>query len=339
MPDDRRATTSLLIMARLGEEYGVPRERLLATAGLDEQSARRPGAEITGEQELQALRALAAAVPGETQLGLAAGLRYHLGTHGVWGWAIATSPTLRRAITFGPDHLGLTFGFCAVSVEPGRAALVFDASLLPEDVRELVLWRDMVATAAFGWELLVSSSPVERIELALPRGPYAEHVSEVLGVPVSWEAEANRIVYHEHLADLPLPQADAAMHAIAAQRCMELSARRHRRPGGRADVRELLLKDPADMPTIVRAAAALHTSARSLRRRLEEEGTSYRALVTEVRRGLAEQYLGCGMTVEATARRLGYSETAAFTHAFTKWSGSPPSQWARSGNMPEYPGS
>lgn len=335
MLDDRRTTTSLLIMTRLGEEYGVPRRRLLEAAGLEEEGARRPGAEISGVQELHALRALASAVPKQAALGLAAGLRYHLGSHGVWGWAIATSPTLRRAITFGPEHLGLTFGFCAVEVDPRRAVLTFDASGVPEDVRELVLWRDMAATAAFGWELLVSSTPVARLELALPRRPYAGHVPDLLGAPVVWEAEANRIVYHEHLADLPLPQADAAMHAIASHRCAELSSRRHRRPGGSSDVRELLLRDPAAMPTIVQAAAALHTSSRSLRRRLEQDGTSFRALVTEVRRGLAEQYLGCGMTVESTARRLGYSETAAFTHAFTKWTGSPPSLWARSGNMPE----
>lgn len=321
-----RASTSALIMARLGEEYGLD---LLGSTGVAPEDGT-----VTVGQELQVVRALTAGVPGSASLGLAAGLRYHLGSHGVWGWAIATSPTLRRAITFGPQHLGLTFGFCEVSVDPRRAVLTFDHSHLPEDVREFLLWRDIVATTSFAWELFVSSTPVERVELALDRPPYADHVARVVGAPVMWEQAASRIVYREDQADLPLPQADVPMHAVAVQRCVELSARRRRVPGGSADVRELLMRDPASMPSIDQAATALHTSARSLRRRLATEGCGYRSLVEEVRRSLAEQYLRVGMTVEATARRLGYSETAAFTHAFTRWTGSSPTQWAGSRTDP-----
>lgn len=320
-----RASTSVLIMARLGEEYGLDRSRLLGAAGV---AADAP--EVTVGQELEVVRALTAWVPASTGLGLAAGLRYHLGSHGVWGWAIATSPTLRKAITFGPRHLGLTFGFCQVTTDARRAALTFDHTHLPEDVAEFLLWRDIVATTSFAWELFVSVTPIERIELALARPPYAEHVAGVVGAPVTWEAPVSRILYREDLADLPLPQADVPMHAVAVQRCVELAARRRRMPGGAADVRELLMRDPACMPSIDQAAAALHTSARSLRRRLAAEDCGYRGLVEEVRRSLAEQCLTVGMTVEATARRLGYSETAAFTHAFTRWTGTSPSQWAGS---------
>lgn len=324
-----RASTSVLIMARLAEEYGLSRGDLLASAGIGQDAP-----EVTVGQELQVVRELAARVPASTGLGLAAGLRYHLGSHGVWGWAIATSPTLRKAITFGPQHLGLTYGFCAVTADPARAALTFDHTHLPQDVREFLLWRDIVATTSFAWELFVSSTPVERVELALSRPPYAEHVAQMVGAPVTWEAAVSRIVYREHLADLPLPQADVPMHAVAVQRCLELAARRRRLPGGAADVRELLMHDPSDMPTIDQAAAALHTSARSLRRRLAGEGCGYRQLVEEVRRSLAEQYLTVGMTVEATARRLGYSETAAFTHAFSRWTGSTPTHYRDiSGNI------
>jgi AraC-like DNA-binding protein len=76
------------------------------------------------------------------------------------------------------------------------------------------------------------------------------------------------------------------------------------------------------MPDIEQVAASLHMSARTLRRRLEAEGTSYRALVDEVRERLAEELLVAGgLTVEQVARRLGYAETASFTNAFKRWKG------------------
>ncbi|MGY1940976.1 helix-turn-helix domain-containing protein [Nocardia gipuzkoensis] len=57
-------------------------------------------------------------------------------------------------------------------------------------------------------------------------------------------------------------------------------------------------------------AAALNLSVRTLRRRLEADGTSYRELVAETRQVLAEKLLGIGATVEDVAHRLGYADAA-----------------------------
>jgi AraC-like DNA-binding protein len=111
--------------------------------------------------------------------------------------------------------------------------------------------------------------------------------------------------------------------------CRALLEQRTRRTGTAGAVRDLLLATPATMPDIAAAAAALALSERTLRRRLLEEGTSFRALVEEVREALAEELLATGLPVEQVARRLGYAETASFTHAFTRWKGSSPRAWSR----------
>ena len=52
-------------------------------------------------------------------------------------------------------------------------------------------------------------------------------------------------------------------------------------------------------------AQALHLSQRTLQRRLQEEGTSFQALLDDTRRELAEQYLAQpGMTLLETAYLL-----------------------------------
>jgi AraC-like DNA-binding protein len=53
-------------------------------------------------------------------------------------------------------------------------------------------------------------------------------------------------------------------------------------------------------------------------------------LITETREALAIELLATtGLTVAEVARRLGYSEVAAFSRAFRFWTGAPPSTYRR----------
>ena len=48
----------------------------------------------------------------------------------------------------------------------------------------------------------------------------------------------------------------------------------------------------------------------------------------EVRYGLAREYLGqTNLPMEEICTLLGYSESANFSHAFRRWSGTTPSEW------------
>jgi len=69
-------------------------------------------------------------------------------------------------------------------------------------------------------------------------------------------------------------------------------------------------------------------STRTLWRRLEEKGTSFSALLEEVRHKQARELLApTVMSVEQIADSLGYAETASFTHAFKRWTGRSPRQF------------
>jgi AraC-like DNA-binding protein len=128
--------------------------------------------------------------------------------------------------------------------------------------------------------------------------------------------------------DLPLPQADELTAATTEAQCRALVERRRTRSGWAGQVRDVLLTAPSAMPRLERVAAGLHVSERTLRRQLAAEGASYRGLVEELRETLAEELLRAGLPVQQVARRLGYAETASFTHAFTRWKGVSPRAWA-----------
>ena len=65
------------------------------------------------------------------------------------------------------------------------------------------------------------------------------------------------------------------------------------------------------------------------RRRLEEEGVSFRDLVADVRLSRAENLLKRGRSISQIAEELDYSDIRAFNRAFKKWKGLTPAAYAR----------
>ncbi|MGY2063362.1 helix-turn-helix transcriptional regulator, partial [Nocardia gipuzkoensis] len=124
--------------------------------------------------------------------------------------------------------------------------------------------------------------------------------------------------------DQPTPAPDPHTAALCVQHCAELLDDRCRFTGTAALVRQLLLRDPAAMPSQAVLARELGFSERTLHRRLAAEHTTFRELLGQIRQLLAEELLAQGLTVEAVGRRLGYSDTAAFSHAYRRWRGYPP---------------
>jgi AraC-like DNA-binding protein len=77
-------------------------------------------------------------------------------------------------------------------------------------------------------------------------------------------------------------------------------------------------------------ARPLGLSERTLQRRLRDEGTTFGALVDDVRLELARMYLGDPeLAIFEVAFLLGYSEPSAFNRAFRRWTGASPSEHRR----------
>ncbi len=75
-------------------------------------------------------------------------------------------------------------------------------------------------------------------------------------------------------------------------------------------------------------AAELKLSERSLRRRLTDEGTSFRELLQDARKERAQTILSKpSISLAIAAEQLGYSDTAAFSRAFKEWTGVSPGRF------------
>jgi AraC-like DNA-binding protein len=87
----------------------------------------------------------------------------------------------------------------------------------------------------------------------------------------------------------------------------------------------LLAQRPQSMPDMEAAARDLRVSARTLRRRLAEEGVSFRSVVQSVLETLASHMLrDPNRTIQETAHAMGFADAASFHRAFKRWKGVTP---------------
>ena len=87
------------------------------------------------------------------------------------------------------------------------------------------------------------------------------------------------------------------------------------------------MRKPGEFPGMEEAAQALKMTSRTLRRRLESEGTSFVAIVDDVRCSLATEYLKTTkMSTDDIAMLLGFSDAANFRRALKRWTGKGPGE-------------
>ena len=77
-------------------------------------------------------------------------------------------------------------------------------------------------------------------------------------------------------------------------------------------------------------ARAVRTSARTLQRRLTEEGQTFQDLLDDVRRDVSIRHVeGTDLPLSAIAQMVGYSQQSAFFRSFRRWTGTTPAQFRR----------
>lgn len=136
--------------------------------------------------------------------------------------------------------------------------------------------------------------------------------------------------FQANLLDLPIRRDEAALAAFldGAPGRLTMLYRRDREMVLR--VRDLLRSALPRSLDQDEAAARLNVSARTLHRRLAEEGSSFRAIKDALRRDLALARLAKSeASVAQIAAELGYADPSAFYRAFVEWTGMAPAHYRR----------
>lgn len=327
-----RSVSSMRLLVDLGLAHGQPAPATLAGTGVRERDLDDPTALVLPEQELRSIRNLVRGLPHVSTLGVEAGMRYRFTTFGMLGFAMAASPDAWTALELALRYFPLTFAFTRfhVASDPEETVVTVEIDDVPEDLRAFVLARDCAALLRVRSDLDPAAGPVIELgfDFSAPREAAAHRA--VLGFDPVFGRAATTIRLRSADLSRPLPTADPVARAAAEEQCRLLLDRRHARTGLAPMIRHRLARDSRVMPTMETMADALCTTVRTLRRRLEDEGTTFTTIRSEVREALAEELLtGTDLSIEAISDRLGYSEPTGFINAFKSWKGATPFTWRR----------
>jgi AraC-like DNA-binding protein len=87
---------------------------------------------------------------------------------------------------------------------------------------------------------------------------------------------------------------------------------------------------PSGNVTDKKISEAVYTSKRSLQRKLNEQGTTFKTILTEVREDLALKYIhDRKLTLTEISFMLGFSEMSSFSRAFKRWTGESPKEFRK----------
>jgi AraC-like DNA-binding protein len=161
----------------------------------------------------------------------------------------------------------------------------------------------------------------------MPRGGDGRHV-EFFGAPVRFDADGATLVLRADDMNRPLYGASpelARWHDHLAATYIAKLDRADVVANVRARILELL---PSGACSKGKVARDLAMSATTLHQRLSERGTSFHALLNDIRRELATGYLHRSATpVTEIAFVLGFTDVSNFTRAFKRWTGVSPTRY------------
>lgn len=193
----------------------------------------------------------------------------------------------------------------------------------------LVIHATMACIRKFGRALKGSDSGFLGVELMGAPPAQADQIRAFFGVPVTFNAPANSLVFERSMLDEPLEGAFPALHEQAQFLAEQRLGREARRQGVSAEIESLLERHPELLSLGVDdMAERLHLHPRTLQRRLKDEGKSYLTVQAQMRHRLACQWLKQGtLAIDEISQQLGFSDRRAFTAAFKRWEGTTPSAW------------
>lgn len=308
------------------DAQGGQSQRVLRATGLRAEALRPDG-----RVELARVDRLLDAAERElgTGFGLRFGLQLSLASHGSLGFATMASRSVGEALSLVAEFFRI------------RSPLVWISLVAEGDEARLTIQRaqplarhDVVVDITLGCSfsslrfLAQGALRLRRVELSRPRVDDA--FARTFGCPVRTACAADALVFARADLDLSLPLGDATALAQARAACTAELATASDAAGVAAQVRSVLASAGDGFPDASTVAARLRLSARTLRRRLSDEGVRLQELADEERLRQALRWLGdTNESVQRIAERLGYADPSNFGHAFKRWTGQSPQTWRK----------
>lgn len=325
------------LMVETAAQHQVGADELLARSGvnpalLDDPTGRLSVLQVGG------LFVNAIDLSGEPGLGYDVGLHSRLTTHGLMGYGLMSSPTLRDAIELGAEFLQLQVPIVRIELlTDGDHAVIEAAETWPLGfARQPVFDFFLVGMARLGPILTDQQLGPDDVELWFegPEPDYFARYRDRLPT-VRFGTGTNQTRFRADYLDRRPEMANPVTVAMVKEQCRTELEQLGLSGDVVGQVRAVLQSARFGTVDLATVADVLAVSSRTLKRRLQEHGTSFQQLADAMRKAEAIRLVATTtMTTEQLAARLGYSDASNFRRAFLTWTGESPRSYRDRGGRP-----
>ncbi|MDR5806212.1 AraC family transcriptional regulator ligand-binding domain-containing protein [Caballeronia sp. LP006] len=263
------------------------------------------------------------------------GGKLHLSAYGMYGYALMSCLSLRDYFKLGVRYHRLATPTVAIewTEYPDRMVWTFPDAFISSpsrELREFIIEQQYTQHVTHLQDVAGSVCPPVKACFSYPAPAHADIYPKYLGCPCYFDQPQCELVYDSAILDRKPQLAHKLTAALLQETCDRLIGQAKTSSGVSGEVYQVLMSTPGVFPGMEAVAESMHLTTRTLRRRLDEEGTSFVAIVDDVKRSLALEYLKTTkMSTDDVAMLLGFSDAANFRRALKRWTGKGPGELRR----------
>ncbi|WP_042300449.1 AraC family transcriptional regulator [Paraburkholderia kururiensis] len=282
---------------------------------------------MTSVRQYAAVCANAVRMSSDPRTPFKTGARLHLAAYGMYGYALMSCLSLRDYFRLGVKYHRLATPTLTIewTEYPKTSVWTFPdafSSYFPHHVQQFLLEQQYTQHVTHLQDVAGRKCPPLLARFSYPEPSYAAIYEEYLGCPCEFGTPECELIYDSAILELQPHLAHRHSAALLQETCDRLIGQAKTSSGVSGEVYQVLMRKPGEFPGMETVAAALKMTSRTLRRHLASEGTSFVAIVDDVRCSLATEYLKTTrLSTDDVAMLVGFSDTANFRRALKRWTG------------------
>ncbi|PCI34238.1 MAG: hypothetical protein COB54_00110 [Alphaproteobacteria bacterium] len=325
---------------QLAQDNNIAPLTLIEDLGISEPDLADPTVMLNSHQQVTFITNVLKAFSDEG-IGLKAGLAANYKDLGMLGLAMLSSPSYRHALKVGSKFARTAGSFLELKLIEQGDRLGHQVLLPPlaPDVIRYLTEESFASIFTYSSTLLGSDDhegsdilhAAEAISFAYPRPRYGDMYDSLFACPLTFDADVTTLWYDRDLFEKSLPMSNQLASSMCESQCSKLLEELREKDQIIQDIRLLISSNLDSFPSLEHTADQMAMSPRTLRRRLQQQGSSYSRIMGDVKSSFAFDLLkNPALSIVDIAEILGYSELTNFRRAFRSWTGSTPSQYRQS---------
>ncbi|MBT1705053.1 AraC family transcriptional regulator [Chryseosolibacter indicus] len=319
----------ILALLAYGTTRNVNPKRLCDLSGIKYAMLTQPPSKPIGAAEINSLWKNVSYLTNDPLFGLHFGESMQLAALGVVGQIVQTSATVGEALTNACSLTRLVTGIFSMKIIHNEDT--FNILIIADESKEKFAstYRHMADYLTVFVVHELNGLLLEKIHPISVKFPYTianetEYI-RIFQCPISPNASEHTIEFPKGVYDQHILSADYELQNYLLQKISVLMKNSEATTLQTRIYNHLLSNTYLHTLSLEDVAANFNLSARTLQRKLKEEGVSYMAIVEDVRKTLAINYIDSRKyTIKDIAHILGYNEQSAFLRAFKRWTGTTP---------------